>query len=249
MTEFARYEKQLLFEPIGISGQKKLQKGRIGILGAGALGTNLANILCRSGIGEIIIADRDRVELSNLQRQMLFDEEDVGQPKALCAAKRLSKINSDVSIESFFQSISQTNFSEIFNRCNLIFDATDNFATRFLINEMCLKLGIPWVHSGVTAASGQSMLFVPGKSACFRCIIADEPASESFPTVHNSGIITSIVTIIASMSAATGIRYLVSKEIDPFLKFYDAWEHEFKKITVTPLDSCKHCRQPQLRRK
>ncbi|MDN5279530.1 MAG: molybdopterin-synthase adenylyltransferase [Clostridiales bacterium] len=249
MNEFARYEKQILFKPIGISGQRKLQKSRVGIIGSGATGSNLANILCRSGIGKIIIADQDRIELSNLQRQMLFNEKDIGHPKATRAMHRLSKINSEISVEGFFNKVTEENFSEIFADCDLIFDATDNFPTRFMLNRLCLKSGIPWVFTGVTASSGQSFLFVPGKTACLNCLIPEETQSDNFPTVHNSGIITSIVTIIASISAVSGIRFLVEKYFDSCLKYYDAWDHEFRKMRVEPSDSCSSCRDQKLRRK
>ncbi|GAB4285214.1 MAG: hypothetical protein Kow0029_31980 [Candidatus Rifleibacteriota bacterium] len=249
MSNLERYEKQTLFSKIGISGQKKLLSSRVGILGCGALGTNLANILCRSGVGEIIIADRDRVELSNLQRQMLFNENDVGLPKAIRAARRLCKINSDIKIEGFFQSVDRSNFRQIFSECDLIFDATDNFPARFMLNEACLESGIPWVHSAVTASCGQSMLFIPGKTACFGCLVPEYTESESFPTVHNSGILTSTVTALTSISALTGMRFLIEKKADPVMIFLDIWETRIDKMKVKTDESCKYCRHPKLRRK
>lgn len=249
MNDFARYEKQMLFAPIGLSGQKKLQKARVGILGSGAMGTNLANILARSGVGNILIVDQDRVELSNLQRQMLFTEKDIGHAKAIQAAKRLGKINSEINLEAFHETVKEDNFSDLFSRCDLILDASDNFPARFLINRFCLQMNIPWVFSGVTAASGQSLLIIPGKTACLGCFVPEETPADGFPTVHNAGIITSIVTIIASISAATTIKYLLDKTPDPFLKYYDAWEHEFKKVKIEPSPDCRFCRPEKLRRK
>lgn len=249
MNDFARYEKQILFSGIGRNGQKKLQKSRVGILGCGALGSNIANILCRSGIGQIVVVDQDRVELSNLQRQMLFTESDVGHAKAIRAARRLAKINSEVAVEAFHQTVCVDNFNALFKGCNLIFDASDNFAARFLLNRMSIEENIPWVFSGVTAASGQSMLIVPGKTACLGCMLPEESHGESFPTVHNSGIITSIVTIIASISAAAGIKYLVSKAADGNLVFFDAWEQQFARAKVASSPECRYCRPEKLRRK
>lgn len=249
MQDFARYEKQILFKPIGLTGQKKLARSRIGILGAGALGSNLANILCRSGIGEIVLADQDRVELSNLQRQMLFTEKDVGFAKAVKAARKLAKINSEVKVEAFYQQVNEENFTQLFKDCDLIFDASDNFPARFLINRMSQKYKFPWIFSGVTAASGQSMLIVPSKTACLGCLFPEETPLENFPTVHNSGIITSIVTIIASISAAVGIKYLIEKTTDNSIVYFDAWEQQFNKALVSPTPDCSCCRPPRLRRK
>lgn len=239
---FERYEKQLLFKPIGLKGQHRLNKSRVGILGIGALGTNLASICARSGVGELILVDSDAVELSNLQRQMLFDEGDIGFSKAVRAAEKLSRINSDIRIEAFVERLNNENFADLFEKCDLLLDGTDNFASRFVLNQQAIAHSIPWIHSAVTASSGQSMFIMPRKTACLRCLIPDTDALHNFPTVHNSGVITPIVTIIASISAATALRYLVEKHIDHDLKYYDAWEHRFRKFAVMQSDSCPHCR-------
>ncbi len=249
MVDLARYEKQILFKPIGRNGQIRLGQSKVGIIGVGALGSNLANILCRAGVGRIILADQDRVELSNLQRQMLFTERDIGHPKAIRAARRLTKINSDVAVEAFFEKVSQENFVELFKDSDLLFDASDNFPTRFLINDMSLKLGIPWVFSGVTASSGQSMLIVPTKTACLGCFIPDEDPGENFPTVNNSGIIASIVASIASISAAAGIKYLMEKTADSNLVYFDVWQQEFFKTKIEASLNCLRCRSEKLRSK
>ncbi len=244
MTEhiFERYQKQLLFKPIGLKGQQRLNRSSVGILGIGALGSNLASICARSGIGRLILVDSDQVELSNLQRQMLFDESDIGSSKAISAADKLSRINSDINIEAFCERLDARNFKDLFGSCDLLLDGTDNFASRFILNQQALDHGIPWVHSAVTASSGQSMFIMPRKTACLRCLIPEVDTVSDFPTVHNSGIITPIVTIIASISAATAIRYLVEKYIDNNLKYYDAWDHRFNSFAVSRNDSCPHCR-------
>jgi adenylyltransferase/sulfurtransferase len=152
---FERYQKQLLFKPIGLKGQQRLNKSQVGILGIGALGSNLASICARSGVGKLVLVDSDRVELSNLQRQMLFDEADVGLGKAICAADKLSRINSEISIEAFSERLDARNFRDLFGSCDLLLDGTDNFASRFVLNQQAIASGIPWIHSAVTAASGQ----------------------------------------------------------------------------------------------
>lgn len=249
MNNFERYEKQILFAPVKLKGQKKLAKSRIGILGAGALGTNIANILGRAGIGNLIIADSDRVELSNLQRQMLFVEKDVGRSKALAVAHHLGEINSEINVEAFFQEVDKSNFYEIFANCDLIMDATDNFPSRFMLNRMCHKFAIPWVFSGVTASYGQSALFIPHKTACLTCMTSEDLPDEDFPAVNNSGILASIVTAIASFSTASAIRYIVERYSDNQVKFLDVWNQNFRKIQLVKSNFCPVCRPEKLRRK
>ncbi len=241
----ARYSRQVLFQPIGDEGQKKISQTRVGILGAGALGTNIANLLTRSGFGKLIIADYDKVELSNLPRQMLFTENDVGKNKAIACKASLEKINSSIQINHFANKIDSSNFADIFANVDLIMDATDNFETRFLINEHCLKFKIPWIHTGVTASNGQSVLFVPGQTACYRCLIKGLPDQDDFPNVHNSGIIAPTVTILASISCATVLRLIVESKVDYDLKFYDCWEQKFQKFTIEKDKDCQFCQSKE----
>ena len=242
MSQFARYEKQILFKPIGTDGQKKLERSRVGILGIGALGTNLANLCARSGIGNLVLVDSDRVELSNLQRQMLFDEADIGSLKATKAAEKLAAINSEIKIEAFCQRVTEQNINDLFGGCDLILDGTDNFPTRFIINQMSLKSGTPWVHTGVTASYGQSMLIIPGKTACLGCLIPDYSADDNFPTVNNSGIINQIVAAMAAISVATALRFLIAKHISYSFTSFDIWEQRFEKVAIERNLECPHCR-------
>ncbi|MGM0600735.1 MAG: HesA/MoeB/ThiF family protein [Candidatus Rifleibacteriota bacterium] len=249
MQKLRRYDKQIRFKPIGKQGQKRLLKSRVGILGAGALGSNIANLLGRAGVGQLVIADYDKVELSNLQRQMIFRENDIGKLKSPTLASHLKNINSKIDIEAFSIKINSQNFTDIFANCDLIFDATDNFSTRFLINKECLALNIPWVHSGVTGASGQSMLIVPGKTACLSCLIPDNQVGENFPDINSEGILAQTVTIIASISTISGIRFLIEKYYDSSLRYFDAWNHEFKKFHISISQFCNDCREQKIRRK
>ncbi|NCB38902.1 MAG: HesA/MoeB/ThiF family protein [Erysipelotrichia bacterium] len=241
MKAFLRYEKQILFAPIGVNGQKKLSKSRVGIVGAGALGTHLANTCARSGVGSLIIIDYDKVELSNLQRQILFDESDVGSQKASRAAEKLSAINSEVQIEAFNETLSAANFRDIFKNCDLILDATDNFDTRFVINQLSLSCGIPWIYSGVTASSGQSLLIIPHKTACLRCLIPEGDYPKNFPTVHNSGIISTVVSAIAAITATSAIKYLTGAVAEQNLIYFDVWEQTLKKIYIERNSACPTC--------
>ncbi|HNX76854.1 MAG TPA: HesA/MoeB/ThiF family protein [Candidatus Rifleibacterium sp.] len=242
MQPLARYEKQTLFRPIGMAGQKKLANSRVCIVGSGALGSNIANLLARAGFGSLLLIDNDRVELSNLQRQMLFDETDIGKSKAQCAAAKLSLINSEISIEAFNERLSHDNFADLVKGCDLLLDATDNFATRFMINDQALKLNLPWIYSGVTASSGQSMFIQPFNTACLRCLIPDDEMVDNFPGVHNSGIIGSIVTIIASISVSMAMRFLVEKHIERDVLCFDAWELSCHRIPMERTPGCPGCR-------
>lgn len=242
MQVFERYQKQILFPPIGNAGQKKLSRSRVGIIGVGAIGTSIASLCARAGIGSLILIDNDRVELSNLQRQMLFDENDIGKPKVLCAADKLVKINSEISIEAFNEQLTVDNFSDLLESCDLILDATDNFAARFLINEQALALQIPWVYSGVTASSGQSMFIRPFDTACLRCLIPESEMVDNFPSVNNAGIIGPIVTIIAAMSVSMALRYLVEKHVERDVLCFDAWELKCHRIPMERTPGCPGCR-------
>jgi len=241
MDKFARYEKQILFKPCGPDGQKKLNKARIGIAGVGALGTNLAGMAARSGFSHITLVDSDRVELSNLQRQTLFDESDIGSFKSIRAAEKLSAINSEILVEAFAQRIDAKNFKELFADCDLLFDATDNFATRFLINQMSLELKIPWVHTGVTASYGQSMFILPYKSACLGCVIPEYEETTDFPNVHNSGVLITTVTALCSISMTSAMRYFFTREPDCSLFSFDIWENRFERVTVARDLNCRYC--------
>lgn len=242
MQPFARYEKQILFKPLGQSGQKKLLKAQVGIVGVGALGTGMANLCARAGIGSLVLIDDDRVELTNLQRQTLFDESDIGAGKAQRAAEKLAGINSEIKIEAFNERLTDANFVDILSGCDLILDATDNFATRFLLNSQTLSSGQAWIYSGVTASSGQCMLINPFDTACLRCLIPEDTMVDDFPSVHNSGIIGPIVTIISSVAVSMALRYLVENHIERDVICFDAWDLRCHRIPMERTPGCPGCR-------
>src|SRR5688572_6901933 len=169
---FDRYVRQMRFPPIGEAGQKKLLDSRVLICGCGALGSVLANTLARAGVGHLRLVDRDFVELNNLQRQVLYDEQDVaeGLPKAAAAERRLKQINSQIEIEAIVTDVDHTNIESLLQGVHLILDGTDNFETRFLLNDASLRFNIPWVYGGCVGAEGQTMTIIPGQTACLRCL-------------------------------------------------------------------------------
>ncbi|MEN6450393.1 MAG: ThiF family adenylyltransferase, partial [Thermoguttaceae bacterium] len=225
--DLARYARQVRFAPLGEEGQRRLNAGRVLLCGCGALGTAIANIMVRAGVGLLRIVDRDFVELSNLQRQTLFDEADAkaGLPKAIAAAEKLRTINSAVSIEPIVADIEPANIERLCDGVDLILDGTDNFETRFLINDVAVKLGLPWVYGGCVGAEGQSMTILPGETGCLRCLMADCPQPGSTPTCQSAGILAPIVGVIASIEAMEAIKILSGhrEAVSQSLTVVDLW--------------------------
>jgi len=248
--ELERYSRQVLFSELGEAGQTRLMQGRVLLCGCGALGTVLAETLVRAGVGQLKIVDRDFVELSNLQRQVLFDETDVAAklPKAIAAAEKLKKINSEVQIEAIVEDIDHTNILALAKDVDLILDGTDNFEVRYLINDVSLELGIPWIYCGCIGSTGQTMTILPGKSACLRCLIDSAPEPGSTETCDTAGILGPTVNVIASFEAINAIKILSGHEelIKPELTVIDVWEGSFRQMSVADLrekSGCKACHQ------
>ncbi|QDT45955.1 Molybdopterin-synthase adenylyltransferase [Gimesia alba] len=248
--EMERYSRQVLFSELGEAGQARLMQGRVLLCGCGALGTVLAETLVRAGVGQLKIVDRDFVELSNLQRQVLFDETDVAAklPKAIAAAEKLKKINSEVKIEPIVEDIDHTNILALAKDVDLILDGTDNFEVRYLINDVSLELGIPWIYCGCIGSTGQTMTILPGKSACLRCLIDSAPEPGSTETCDTAGILGPTVNVIASLEAVDAIKLLagLEEQIKPVLTVVDVWEGSFRQMSVADLRDkagCKACHQ------
>jgi len=252
MTEQAnqRYSRQILFPPIGTNGQEKLMQSRVAIVGMGALGTVLANHMVRAGIGMVRIIDRDFVEESNLQRQMLYDEEDARQhlPKAVAAAGKLEKINSMVRVEAVVADVNATNAEQLLADVDLILDGSDNFQIRYLINDVSIKHGIPWVYGGAVSARGMFAVIRPQVSPCFRCLFPHPPTGRG-ETCDTAGVIGPIIHIVASYQAAEGLKLLVGAhtEINPNLEQFDIWDNEHMQMNIEQGKdaNCPACSQRQ----
>ena len=184
-----RYHRQELYEAIGKQGQKKIGKAIVAIVGIGALGSVSSELLCRAGIGKLILIDRDFVDLTNLQRQVLYEESDIGKPKAIAAEEHLKKINSEINIQSHVIDLNFRNIEDILKEANIIIDGTDNLETRFLINEYSLKCKKPWVHGSAIQDKGFVMSF-SGNAPCFQCIIKEADVSGTCDTVGITNSIT-----------------------------------------------------------
>jgi molybdopterin-synthase adenylyltransferase len=241
-----RYSRQTLFAPIGKDGQERLLHSSIAIIGCGALGTGLANNLCRSGIGKLSLADRDFIELNNLQRQILFDEDDVHRhvPKAIAAVEKLQRINRDITLEAIVEDVTLDCIETIVCNHDLILDATDNFETRYLINDACIKHQRPWIYSGVISAYGTTMNILPGETACLRCVFPDMPLPGTTPTCDTVGVLNGIVAAITGIAATEAIKILLhSEKRSRALVAMDVWENTLDHITLPQQPDCIACGQ------
>jgi len=226
-----RYIKHINFENIGISGQEKLLSSSIIIIGAGGLGASFANYFVRSGIGNIKIVDKDNVELSNLQRQCIYDETDLGKPKALCALEKLKKVNSQISIQAEVLEFNSQNAKELIKDYDLVIDATDNFSTRFIIDDICFELKKPWVFTGVLGAVAQTMLIDYPNTKRLSDIVPVNTATSKIEPLSSSSVLFPAVSAISAMASLLCIKYLIGKDYERnTMLVFDLWNNTFKKI-------------------
>jgi len=232
-----KYSRQMLFPEIGEKGQERLKRSKVVILGCGALGTVQADALCRAGAGSIRIVDRDFLEESNLQRQTLFSEEDVrkGLPKAIAAQRRLRQVNSQVKVESLVSDVNHRNIEKFVEDVDCILDATDNFETRFLINDVAVKYRIPWIYGAAVGSHGLTMTVLPLETPCLRCIFETMPSPGSSPTCDTAGVLAPIVNVIASIQVAEALKILTGNlhRINRQMIFFDVWENVWKRLEVS----------------
>jgi adenylyltransferase/sulfurtransferase len=241
----ARYSRQTRFAPLGEAGQRRLLASRVLLVGCGALGTVLAETLTRAGVGHLRIVDRDFVETTNLQRQVLFDEQDVVSqlPKSVAAVEKLRRINSGITLEPIVADVDCRNIRELARDVNLILDGTDNFETRFLINDLSLETGIPWVYGGCIGSHGQFLAVLPGQTACLRCVIESPPEAGTTETCETAGILGPTVNVIASWQALLGMKILTGRtdDVPRALTVIDLWDHTFRTLDVSGLRAQGEC--------
>ena len=246
MNDLERYSRAILLPEIGRAGQERLLSSAVAVIGCGALGTVIASSLVRAGVGRVKIADRDYIELNNLQRQVLFDEDDIakGRPKAIAAAEKLRRVNSQIQVEPLVVDVNPGNVEAIIGDADLVLDGTDNFETRFLINDACVKLGIPWVYGAVIGVSGMTMTIVPHKTPCFRCFLSEVPAPGSVPTCDTVGVLGPAASIVASLQVIQGLKLLLGQEHEAQgeLVYVEAWALSTERMQVgkgsTPCPAC-----------
>ncbi len=241
-----KYSRQVLFQGIGEAGQQRLGAARAVLVGCGALGSAQANALVRAGIGALRIIDRDFVEESNLQRQMLFDEQDAREalPKAVAAERKLKAINSDVAAEGAVADLVAENAEELLSDADVILDGTDNFETRYLMNDVAVKHNRPWVYGAVVASYGIVMPIVPGRTACFTCWLAERPEAALEETCDTVGVINPAVNWVAALQVSEVLKLLTGnwKLEEARLHAGDVWQNQFRSLAVPrPRAGCRTC--------
>ncbi|MFZ0201750.1 MAG: ThiF family adenylyltransferase [Candidatus Sulfotelmatobacter sp.] len=242
-----RYSRQILFRGIGEEGQRRLGAGRVAIVGCGATGSALASLLARAGVGTLRIIDRDYVEPSNLQRQSLFDEKDAAEslPKAIAAARKISAFNSAIVVETQVEDLVPGNIHALLEEMDVILDGTDNFETRYLVNDFAVEASRPWIYSAAVGSYGVTLNVLPGKTACLACIFPDSPRG-MVETCETSGILNTAVNVVASVAASEAIKMLVGGEalrkLRTTLWSMDVWTNEQAEIAASrPRAGCRAC--------
>jgi len=240
-----RYSRQLLFSGIGTEGQQQLAIARVAIVGCGATGSALASLLARAGVGAIRIIDRDYVEPSNLQRQSLFDESDAAEalPKAIAAARKIAAFNSQIVVDSHVADLTPSNIAALLEGAQLILDGTDNFETRYLINDFAVQQALPWIYTAAVGSYGVTMNIIPGKTACLACIFP-EPPRGLLETCETAGVLNTAVNWAASVAASEALKLLVGAEdrLRQSLLSFDLWSNQHGEVTAAhPRGGCHAC--------
>lgn len=237
-----RYSRHIILKEVGEEGQKKLLDGKALVIGAGGLGSAAALYLAAAGVGTIGIADADKVELSNLQRQIIHSTEDVGRAKVSSAKESMNHLNPDVEVYTYCMRVTAENIMDLVRGYDFIIDATDNFLSKFLINDACVAAEKPFCHAGIMEFRGQLMTYVPHRGPCYRCIFGAPPPEEE---VHRRmGIIGAMAGVIGSLQAMEAMKYLmeVGELLTGELLTYDALTMEFRTVKLPEADgSCKAC--------
>ncbi len=239
-----RYSRQILFPPIGKDGQRRLLNSSVTIIGCGALGSVTSNLLARAGVGKIRIVDRDFVEITDLQRQFIFDEEDVRKrmPKAMAVREKLKKVNSEITIEGIISDANATNIEELVKETDLICDCTDNMETRFLINQVSIRNGIPWIYTACLGTRALLFNIVPENGPCLQCLVHSQPGPGGIETCETAGILGSIVGTIASIQSLEAIKILIGRDdyLTDLLSI-DLWPVKFFRFKVPKWPDCPTC--------
>ncbi len=232
-----RYHRQTLLAGVGTEGQDRLARAHALIVGCGALGCASADLLARAGVGTLTLVDRDLVEPTNLQRQCLFDERDAAEraPKAEAARRRLAAINSEIAVRAAVADFTHRNAAELARGAGVILDGTDNFQTRYLLNDLAVKLGVPYCYAGVVGTRAMQMTVLPGRGACLRCLFPEPPAPGASETCDTAGVLGPAVQIAAAFQAADAMKFLLGREdlVAPALLEFDLWNTERRKIDLS----------------
>ncbi len=242
-NEIERYSRHLVIPEVGMEGQQRLKSARVLIIGAGGLGSPVGMYLAAAGVGKLGIVDFDKVSYSNLQRQIIYSTEDVGKSKAILAKERLSSINPNVEIEAYDTKLTKDNALEIIKDYDIVADGSDNFATRYLVNDACVLLGKPFVYASVLRFEGQVSFFNPKTGTCYRCLFPEPPAKGEIPSCEEGGVLGVLPGIIGSIQANEVIKYIIGKGelLQGRLLMLDALDMKFKEVKFEKNPNCAAC--------
>ncbi len=241
--QLERYSRHIILKEIGVKGQKKLLNGKVLIVGAGGLGAPAAMYLAAAGVGTIGIIDADVVDLSNLQRQIIHTTADIGKEKVESAKETMQAINPDVKVNTYYKFLASDNIMDIIKDYDFILDGTDNFPTKFLINDACVMAKKPFCHAGILRFNGQLMTYVPGEGPCYRCVFKNPPPKDAVPTCKQAGVIGAMAGIIGCLQAMEAIKYLTGagELLTGYLLTYDGLKGDFRKIRLPKDPDCAVC--------
>ncbi|MFQ6060234.1 MAG: ThiF family adenylyltransferase, partial [Thermoplasmata archaeon] len=236
-----RYSRQTILSEIGDKGQEMLLQGGVSVIGLGALGSVSSSLLACAGVGNLLLVDRDVVELNNLQRQILYTEKDIGEAKAAIAERRLKELNSEITVKGLAVHLSQQNIERFLRGVDVVVDGTDNMETRFLLNDFCVKNDIPFIYGGAIATYGMTLTVLPKRGPCLRCLFQQTPVPGTLPTCDTFGILNSTPAIIASIQATETMKILMNVGPRRTVLIYDPWHNEQQEIRLDRRRDCICC--------
>jgi len=241
--QLERYSRHILLKDVGVEGQVKLFNAKILIIGAGGLGSPIALYLAAAGIGTLGIVDNDVVDISNLQRQIAHFTKDINMPKVESAKEKMVAINPDIQVKTYEECLRADNIRDIIREYDFIIDGTDNFPTKFLVNDACVMENIPFSHGGILRFDGQTMTVVPGESACYRCVFRTPPPPDAVPTCSQAGVLGAIAGMLGTIQAAEALKFVtdVGTLLTNTLLSFDAKNMNFRKIKIQKQDDCPVC--------
>ncbi len=238
-----RYNRHKILPEIGEEGQKKIEEARIAVLGLGSLGSAIADSLARTGVGFLRVVDRDYVEMSNLNHQILFDEDSIDKPKVEAGSKRLNEINSNVEVDPVSVNIDSNNIEKYIGDVDLVMDATDNMKTRYIINDACVKNGKKWIFTSVLGTYGMNLNIIPNKGPCLRCLMPDKPDKGSLKTTETAGVLFTLPRIMGNIASTEAIKHIIGGNPRKEMLTIDLWHDDFELVTVRRRKECTTCGQ------
>jgi len=242
-AQLERYSRHIILQDIGIEGQSAIQEGKVLIIGAGGLGSPVALYLAAAGVGTIGIADADQVDLSNLQRQVIHFTKDIGRLKVESAAEKMRAINPDITVKTYGEYIRAANIQQVIADYDFVIDGTDNFATKFLINDACVMARKPFSHGGILRFHGQTMTILPGQSACYRCVFPTQPPRGAVPSCSQAGVLGVVAGMLGTIQAAEALKFITKTGtlLANALLTFDAKTMLFRKVEIRANENCPIC--------